>query len=223
MTVVTSFCGLCVLLALGKLLRVKVGLLQRLYLPSCVIGGVVGLVILQTVGDWIPDMWTAAWSTLPGLLINIVFASLFLGVKVPAVKGIWQKAGPQLAYGQIVAWGQYAVGMGLVLLVLAPLLGTPSLFGVIVPVGFEGGHGTAGGLGPTFAELKWPEGQDYGLASATVGIVSAVIVGIALVVLRHVARPTPVARCMVRAGDRRDGTIHGRHGNRPVAAARGRS
>ena len=35
-----SFCGLCALLALGKLLRVKLRLLQRLYLPSSVIGEV---------------------------------------------------------------------------------------------------------------------------------------------------------------------------------------
>ncbi|MFC1739392.1 sodium/glutamate symporter, partial [Planctomycetota bacterium] len=42
-----SFVMLCVLLALGHVLRSKVRLLQKLYLPSCVIGGLVGLVIIQ--------------------------------------------------------------------------------------------------------------------------------------------------------------------------------
>jgi len=48
-------------------------------------------------------------------------------------------------------------------------------------VGFEGGHGTAAGLGDTFAELGFPEGQDLALGLATVGVVSGVVVGIALI------------------------------------------
>ena len=181
MTVVMSFCGLCLLVALGKLLRVKVRLFQRLYLPSSVIAGLLGLVIIQVCGDSLPTSWTAGWGRLPGLLINIVFAALFLGVTIPPLSEVWRRSAPQLAYGQMVAWGQYAVGLGLVLLVLNPAFGVPALFGVIVPVGFEGGHGTAGGLGPTFAQLNWAEGLDFALASATAGIISAIVVGMALV------------------------------------------
>ncbi len=176
-----SFCGLCLLLVLGKTLRVAVPFVRRLYLPTAVVGGVVGLVVLSTAGDTLDPGWTAGWSALPGLLINVVFAALFLGVKIPPLAEIWRRSAPQLAYGQIVAWGQYVVGIGLVLVVLGPLFGVPELFGVIVPVGFEGGHGTAGGLRPVFAELGWPEGGDYGLTSATIGIVSAVVVGFALI------------------------------------------
>ena len=43
MDIVTSFSGLCALLIAGKFLRVKVRLFQRLYLPSSVIGGILGL------------------------------------------------------------------------------------------------------------------------------------------------------------------------------------
>jgi ESS family glutamate:Na+ symporter len=176
-----SFAGLCLLLLAGKLLRVKIRFFQKLYLPSSVIGGILGLVILTSCGQWIDGNWTAGWSKLPGILINIVFAALFLGVAIPPLKKIFKQAAPQLAYGQIVAWGQYVVGMGLVVLLLSPLFGVSRLFGVIVPVGFEGGHGTAGGLGPTFAELGWSDGLDFGLASATIGLVAAVLVGISLV------------------------------------------
>jgi len=181
MNVVLSFCGLCILIALGKFLRVKVGFLQRLYLPSSVIGGLLGLIVLQVFGEWIPPGWTAGWSKLPGILINVVFAALFLGVSIPPLAAIWRKSGPQLAYGQIVAWGQYIVGLGLVLALLRPLFGVDPLFGVIVPVGFEGGHGTAGGLIPTFHRMGWAEGADYALASATAGIISAIVVGMGLV------------------------------------------
>jgi glutamate:Na+ symporter, ESS family len=181
MTVVMSFCGLCLLVALGKFLRVRVRFLQLLYLPSSVIAGLLGLIVIQVCGARLPPAWTAGWGALPGLLINVVFAALFLGVSIPPLAQVWKRAAPQLAYGQIVAWGQYVVGVGLVLLVLRPVFGVSSLFGVVVPVGFEGGHGTAGGLGPTFVQLNWAEGVDFCLASATAGIVSAVVVGMVLV------------------------------------------
>ncbi|MDP8262492.1 MAG: sodium/glutamate symporter [Candidatus Ancaeobacter aquaticus] len=181
MTIVISFACLCLLLALGKFLRVKVGLFQRLFLPASVIGGILGLILLHTVKNYIPASCTAGWSFLPGFLINIVFATLFLGVTLPSVRYIWKEAGPQLVYGQIVAWGQYAVALFISIAVLAPLFLVPKYFGVIVPVGFEGGHGTAAGLKPTFDLLKWTVGDDYCLAAATFGITTAIIIGIILI------------------------------------------
>lgn len=181
MNAVIAFCGLCILLLLGKFLRVRFTFLQKLYLPSSVIGGIVGLVFMSLFKDVIPGELFNCWGKLPGFLINIVFAALFLGVKIPGIGKIWKTAGPQLAYGQIVAWGQYLVGIGIVLLLLGPLFGSPDIFGVLIPVGFEGGHGTAGGLADTFSKLGFPEGRDLGLASATVGMVSGIIIGMALI------------------------------------------
>jgi len=212
-TIVTSFIGLCVLLGVGQLLRMRIRLLQKLYLPSCVIAGLLGLLIVQCIlaaGAALPDGWkvgdpppgawpgggpeggwsagarflvncTAGWGKLPGFLINVVFACLFLGVKLPRFGQIVKRAGPQLAYGQTVAWGQYVVGVGLVLVLLGPVFGVPAMFGGVIPVGFEGGHGTAAGLADTFAELGWAEGKDFALASATAGIVSAIVVGMILI------------------------------------------
>lgn len=188
MNIVASFTALCTLLLVGHLLRTKVALLRKLYLPSCVIAGLMGLAAIQAVTWYFGKpaishvaFWTAGWSKLPGFLINIVFACLFLGVALPKFSTLARRAGPQLAYGQIVAWGQYAVGIGLFLLLIQHFWDLPDMFGAIIPVGFEGGHGTAGGLADTFKEVKWAEGKDFALASATAGILSAVIVGMALV------------------------------------------
>jgi len=167
-------------LALGKFLRVKVKFFQKLYLPSAVIGGVLGLIIIQVSGDALNN-WTVGWTSLPGFLINIVFASLFLGAAIPSLSVIWERAAPQLAYGQIVAWGQWVVGLGFVMIALGTLFKVPDLFGAALPIGFEGGHGTAGGLRDTFIQLGWNEGSDFSLASATAGIISAIITGIALI------------------------------------------
>ncbi len=184
MSAVASFTALCLLLLIGHILRTKVALLRALYLPSCVIAGLVGLIIIQCCGGPSSDavaFWTAGWGKLPGFLINIVFACLFLGVALPKLGTLARRAGPQLAYGQIVAWGQYVVGVGLFLGVVQHFWDLPAMFGAIVPVGFEGGHGTAGGMADTFKELKWTEGKDFALASATAGIMSAVVVGMALI------------------------------------------
>ncbi len=177
MTIVLSFASLCILLVIGKVLRVKVKLLQKLYLPAAVIGGVIGLIIIQSTGDFLPEGVTAGWNKLPGFLINIIFACLFLGIKIPKLSSIWKLSGPQLAYGQIVAWGQYVVGIGISLLIIAPLFKLPKYFGVIIPIGFEGGHGTAAGLAEVFKQYNWANGTDYALTSATLGIVSAIVVG----------------------------------------------
>jgi ESS family glutamate:Na+ symporter len=180
MTIVTSFCGLCLLLALGKFLRVKFKFFQKLYLPSAVIGGIIGLILIQIFGDTLEN-WIAGWTSLPGFLINIVFATLFLGAAIPSLPVIWDRAAPQLAYGQIVAWGQWLVGLGFVMIALGVLFKIPDLFGAALPIGFEGGHGTAAGLRDTFIQLGWNEGSDFSLASATAGIISAIITGIALI------------------------------------------
>ena len=189
-----SFVMLCVLLCVGHFLRCKVRLLQRLYLPSCVIGGLVGLIVIQgfallqggsevmgAIHSAISDV-SAPWSKIPGLLINIVFACLFLGVKLPRASSLVKRAGPQLAYGQVVAWGQYVVGLGLWVVLLGRLYPElPSMFAGILPVGFEGGHGTAAAMGPVFADRGWSEGQDFALAAATGGILSAIIIGMVLI------------------------------------------
>lgn len=163
----------------------RIRLLKGLYLPACVIAGLLGLAILQVAGLFgrpIPSIWTSGWGNLPGFLINIVFACLFMGVALPKFTQLARRAGPQLAYGQLVAWGQYVVGIGLFLFVIAKLYpGLPAMFGAILPVGFEGGHGTAGGLTETFTKLNWEDGKDFALASATVGMISAIVIGMALV------------------------------------------
>ena len=49
MSIVLSFASLCLLLAVGKILRVKIKLFQKLYLPASVIAGLIGLAVIQTV------------------------------------------------------------------------------------------------------------------------------------------------------------------------------
>ena len=109
MDAVVVFSILSVLLVLGKLLRVRLPILQRLYLPSSVIGGLLGLAAFTALGDRMPGEWLGAMRRMPGFLINVIFATLFLGRAAPTFDRLVRIAFPQLCLGQILAWGQYVV------------------------------------------------------------------------------------------------------------------
>jgi len=158
-----------------------------------VIGGILGLCLIQGTSSILNRLnlthlvqhveeLVSPWRSIPGQLINVVFACLFLGVALPKFSELWRRSGTQVVYGQMVAWGQYVVGLGRWVFVLGGIYtDLPALFAGILPVGFEGGHGTAAGMGPVFKELGWENGQDLALSSATFGILCAIVVGTILV------------------------------------------
>ncbi|MCC5831229.1 MAG: hypothetical protein JJU36_17455 [Phycisphaeraceae bacterium] len=180
-------------LLLGKVIRRNVTLLQRLFLPTSVIAGTLGLLVgPQILGALIGRIWDedaflagglipasvmSHWSSLPGLLISVVFAALLMGKSLPSLPSIWRQSGPQVMFGYTLAFGQYFLGFLLAILVLAPLFGLDPKVGALLEISLTGGHGTAAGLGATFEQLGFEEGRDLALGLATVGVVAGVIMG----------------------------------------------
>jgi glutamate:Na+ symporter, ESS family len=181
----------------GTFIRDRIRILRSLFLPSSVVAGFLALLagpqVLGALSEYIagpdapiangllPEVILDVWSALPVLLISVVFAALFLGKRIPRFQEIWSIAGPIVAYGQTVAWGQYVFGILLALFILTPVFGLPPLTGALIEISFEGGHGTAAGLTDSFAGLGFPEGTDLALGLATVGVVMAMAIGIVLV------------------------------------------
>ncbi|MFO8068629.1 MAG: sodium/glutamate symporter [Alkalibacterium sp.] len=192
-----SFLLIGIFLLVGKAFRYRTKWLHNLFLPSSIIAGFVALMLgpdvlgrmTSTLLDdsslfytgLIPDFVLNVWRPLPGMFINIVFASLFIGKAIPSLKRVWHTAGPQIVMGQVVSWGQYVVGLLLTLFVLTPVFGMNPLAGGLIEIAFVGGHGTAAGLSDTFTDLGFPEGLDLALGLATVGILSGVLVGILII------------------------------------------
>lgn len=184
---VLSFGMLSALLIFGKLLRMAVPLLEALFLPSSVIAGLFGLVVMTVLEIYVDadtmveirTKWIAGWDQLAGFLINIVFSALFLGTSIPRPKTVWQKSGPQLMYGMVVAFGQWVVGLVVTGLILIPIWDVQPVFATLLPIGFAGGHGTAAGLGPTLIGMGFEEGLALGLLCATIGLVLSIVMGIA--------------------------------------------
>ena len=181
MTAVLSFCTLCLLLVSGKAIRTALPFLRKLYLPSSIVGGALGLLLLSTCGSHIPPTCHEGWKSIPGFLINIVFATMFIGQKFPGMGKVGRSVMEQLCFGQIVAWGMYVVGLSVTALVLTPCFGVPPVFGNLIEIGFEGGHGTVGGMVETFDAFGWSEGADLGYTTATIGMILGITVGMTLV------------------------------------------
>lgn len=185
------------LLLAGKYIRAHVTLFQKLYLPSSIIAGALALLLGPEVlgrlvaliteeggpmtGGVFPEFMLNVWGQVPGLLISVVFAALFIGKPIASPKIIWRDAGPMVVHGQIIAWGQYVVGLLLLLLVLRPVWDMNPMAGALIEISFEGGHGTAAGLADTFASLGFESGADLALGLATIGVVAGVLIGTVLV------------------------------------------
>lgn len=193
----TAIIALALFLLAGKAIQTKSRFLQSIFLPSSVIAGFLALSagpeVLGKLAVWlggpdhalsrgaIPEAWLGFWASIPRYLINVVFAALFIGKTIPNVKTIWQMAGPQVVFGQTLAWGQHVIGAILAVSILIPVFGMPPMAAALIEIGFEGGHGTAAGLAGTFEELGFAEGTDLALGLATIGILTGVIFGTVLI------------------------------------------
>ena len=166
-------------------------------MPAAIIGGLVGLVVLQAgqsalVSDvaWIPEqsaLLVAELRTWPGWLILDVFAGLFLDKPGRSLLENLGGAARQCIVVWIISLGQVAVGLLAILLLIQPLGLSP--FGGDVPVyvgqlieaGFVGGHGTSAALGRVWEKMGYPEAQDLAFFMATVGLICSVVSGMVFV------------------------------------------
>jgi glutamate:Na+ symporter, ESS family len=179
--VVDSIILLLIILLVARFIKRRTVFFQKLFIPSSLIAGIIGLILgPQLLGYLSPEV-TSYWEKFPKYLITVVFAGLFLGRYIPSFKDIWKISAPMIAFGNTLAWGQYVLGIGLSLFLLTPLFGTNPMVGSLIEISFEGGHGTAAGLAPTFEELGWAEGTDIALGLATFSLIAAIVSGVILI------------------------------------------
>lgn len=165
------------MLLIGKLIRAKIKIVQKLFIPPSMIAGVLALALGPNGTGWLPLSGSIA--TYPAVLIAIVFGALPLSSPSVKAKEVGGRVGPMWAYAQFGMLFQWAI-MGLFgLLVMKALW--PNLhdaFGVMLPTGFYGGHGTAAAIGAAFNGMGWEEAASLGMTTATIGVVIAIIGGL---------------------------------------------
>ena len=174
---------LSLILAVGRALGARLQL--RLWgIPEALLAGLLGLLLAP--GGPLPLLSPEVmqlWADLPLVLLTLVFGSLLLGKPLPKLEGLWRPVSGQVSLALVLAFGQYVVGGLAVLLVLQPWLGVSPVMACLIEVAYEGGHGSAAAMGPSYAALGFPGGQALGLAMATVGLLSSTLVGGLVVVL----------------------------------------
>ncbi|MFN7984639.1 MAG: hypothetical protein U0Q11_22570 [Vicinamibacterales bacterium] len=150
-------------------------------LPVSLVGGFIGLAAGPFGVNVVPAPVMSVWTSLPAILINIVFACLFLGAPVPAFGAVARTAGPLIRFSLVNAVGQFVIALLLTWVLLTPVFGVSPLFACLIEVGFSGGHGSASAMGPVYANLGFPAGGPLGQASATIGLVAGVLGGVILI------------------------------------------
>ena len=163
------------LLLLGNLLRAKVAFIQRLFIPPSLIAGFCGLILGPEVLGWLP--LSSNMGTYAGILIALVFSCIpFTSSKSRSNDG-GSRIGRMWSYSQAGMLLQWALGGALGMWVLSLFWPLDGAFGLSMPAGFCGGHGTAAAIGEAFSKHGVDEMQSLAMTAATVGIIASVVIG----------------------------------------------
>ncbi len=180
---------LSVFLLLGTFLRAKVKLFQSTFMPASVIGGflalILGPIVLGVIS--IPESWLTTCSLLPGVLIVPIVASVPLGLKIGKGSGTTKSMInilPTIFIMGVIGCLQHIVGFGTNLLFSNMGYDLYQTFGWELPLGFSGGHGSAGLLGNILHSMNlpyWETAQGVAVTSATFGIVGGILIGMVMI------------------------------------------
>lgn len=175
--VLVDFGAICALLLVGKLVRAKVGPVQRLLLPSSIIAGVLGLALGGNGLGVIP--FSDQLNTYATILTAVVFGALPL-TETFGLRGRVRGARVMWSYSVSSYLLQWGLGLLFAVAVLGLFFDLPSGFGLLLAAGWAGGFGTASAVGTTLADSGWPEATSLGFTSATVGVIVCIVGGLIL-------------------------------------------
>lgn len=169
------------LLLIAKIIRSKIKFIQKLYIPSALIAGFLGLFFGKQFLNIIP--FSSEISSYAGILIAFVFGSMFIGSKTKvSFKSMFQNVGDSFLVNAAAEIAQFAF-FALIGVTILPVLfpDINSAFGLMLPSGFVGGHGTAAAIGGVLAESGWEDATSIGQTFATVGLLGGIIGGVILI------------------------------------------
>jgi ESS family glutamate:Na+ symporter len=178
------FGGLASMLLIGVLLRARVPFFQRFLFPSCLIGGVIGLILVnfRVIKIAVSDLEIFAYH-----FFNISFISVGLthgnDQKDSSPRGKAFIKGPAwMALVQGSCFGLQAAVGGL-LVILFGVLGMELFptFGFLAPLGFEEGPGQALSVGKVWEGFGFEQAATIGLTFAAIGYLFAFFVGVPIV------------------------------------------
>ena len=176
-----DFSTISVLLLLAFLIRRKISFLQKYFIPTSLIAGILGLLLgPQVLGQVSPVciQFSDSISQWVNFFFAFIFATSFLGSKST-------KFGRNVISATCVTgavfMAQVVVGLALAYGFSMVMDNVPYAMGLLPVSAFYGGHGSAGIMGGAFATEGWSEATSIGMTYATVGMFAAVFGGMILI------------------------------------------
>ncbi len=176
----TDFGIASALILIAKYIRTTVTIIQRLYIPVALLAGLFGLLFSQNGVELFSFSNIA--SSYGGVLIAVIFGSIGLSTEFPKISLLVNRTGKLFVYNQTITISQWILAAVSGLFILKIFANDISeSFGVILPAGFMGGHGTAAAVGNSLISLGWEDALTLALTSATFGIFASVLGGLIIV------------------------------------------
>lgn len=175
---------LAIMLLTGVLLRAKITFFQRFLIPSCLIGGILGIILLNIGVMHVP---VANLETFAYHFFNISFISVGLTrneaspattkSRIQIFKApLWMALTQSVIFPlQAIAGGAFVALFGLFGIKLFPT------FGFLAPLGFEEGPGQALSIGKVWQGFGFEHATTIGLTFAAMGFFFSFFVGVPLV------------------------------------------
>lgn len=170
------------LLGVSAIAGKRVQWLKRFAIPPSLTMGI-GVLLFFT---FLPQEKTGGFfvhlKSLPSEFIALVFACLFLQrTEATHTKRKFAEVLGQVSLVWVSVMGQVLIGLVGTILIFKPFFGEPMAFTSVLETGFAGGHGTAVAMGPILVQNGIAAGLEYGLFSATIGLILGIVGGVWLI------------------------------------------
>ena len=180
-TLLYDICLMSFLIFIAKIIRTKIKLFQRLYIPTALIAGFLGVLGGPFGLNILP--FSSQASSYSGILIAVLFATMYLGRQEKAsFKEMLDGVGDTFFLNTASEIGQYGVAILFGVFVLGVLFpGIHVCFAMMMPAGFVGGHGTAAAIGSVLESAGWEDALTIGQTFATFGLLLGIFGGILVI------------------------------------------
>lgn len=194
MEVMTTLGWIGIMFLIGCIVRAKVKPVGDMLIPACLIGGVVGAILMNATG--LAGATQAAASTISGQLYTFMFINLGLTVPLPrdektaitgqgGIQGLRQKMGRSMLSGVIGMGSYWAIAYGFqalvgfyILKVIGGIWSMDPTYGLLVPFAFAQGPGQAITYGTAVEASGWEGAIQVGITFAAIGFLVAFIFGV---------------------------------------------
>ena len=171
-----------VMLCLGMFLRAKISILRKMLVPSSVIGGVLGIIFMNSVSVMGIDIGTN--SQMYTEIVNNLFTISFISISLTSTPKENNSAKEVMrgALGLGLVWCLLYALTPIVATVLIGILGTntkmDAIYGMLVQFAFCQGPGQSAAYGAIFEQYGWNNASMVAIAFSAIGFIVAFLVGI---------------------------------------------